>query len=170
MIWLWRQRHPMKRARKAAQGFTLIELMWVVVILGILASVVLAAMGNPVATTKETALASTLREFRSQLRLYTMQHGDTPPADGAAVASVLLHRTDDAGNVGTGTQYPLGPYLLSFPVNPFNGRSDVKVIPAGTPLTPDGTTGWLYQVEGGNFTFVANAPGTTPGGKAIASF
>jgi hypothetical protein len=111
----------------------------------------------------------TLREFRGQVRLYALQHGDALP-DAVSLSNVLLGRTDAAGNVGTTPEYKLGPYMMSFPVNPYNGRRDVKAVPAGVVVSPDNSTGWLYQVDGLNFTFVANSTGTDQAGKLIASY
>lgn len=151
------------------RGFTLVELMIVVIIVGVLAAIVMAFFGTPLAQAKETALSGGLRNFRTQLMTYRLQHNDNWP-DATLVSQQMLGQTDVAGNVGTGAAYPLGPYLQSFPQNPYNGRSDVKSVPAGSPLTPDDTTGWLYQVDGGRFSIAANSTQADSIGKLLVDY
>jgi general secretion pathway protein G len=131
-----------KTGRSATRGFTLLEIVMVVTILGALGGIVAASIGSPTEDNRETALSLTLREFRAQLGAYALQHRDVPP-DGARLMDVLLQKTDVAGQVGNGGHCELGPYLMALPQNPYSGRTDVKVVPAGEELRPDDTSGWL---------------------------
>lgn len=153
----------------AARGFTLVELMIVVIILGILAAILVAFFGTPLAQAKETALAGGLRNFRTQVMTYKAQHNDSLP-DAILLSQAMLGQTDVAGNIGTGSAYPLGPYLQSFPQNPYNGLSDVKSVSAGSPMTADNTTGWLYQIDGTNFRIVANTTQSDSVGRPLADY
>ncbi len=57
-------RGPVRRvARSCMQGFTLVEVLIVVVILGILASIVMAQVGNASGDAKKTAFVSSLKTF-----------------------------------------------------------------------------------------------------------
>ena len=115
-----------------SSGFTLVELMIVVIILGVLAAIVMAAFGTPLAQARETALAGGLRNFRTQLVAYKVQHNDSLP-DATLLSQAMMGQTDSSGNIGTGPSYPLGPYFQSFPINPYNGLSDVKSVSAIDP-------------------------------------
>lgn len=137
-------------------GFTLIELMIVVVLLGILAAIVLSMVQNYSRETRETALRCELRNLRSQIINYELNHNGNPPA-ADQLRDLMLNRTTSDGQIdGQGT---LGPYLLTFPSNPYNGRIDVKAVAIGGDLVADDSSGWLYGVDGSNFTIAANSSG-----------
>ncbi|MEE9370683.1 MAG: prepilin-type N-terminal cleavage/methylation domain-containing protein, partial [Sedimentisphaerales bacterium] len=61
---------------KAESGFTLVEILIVVVILGILAAIVIPQFTDASTQAKESALASDIQMMRSQLELYKIQHND----------------------------------------------------------------------------------------------
>ena len=64
---------------KAKRGFTLVEILIVVVILGILAAIVIPQFTEASTEAKVSRLASDLQTMRSQIELYKVQHSDTPP-------------------------------------------------------------------------------------------
>jgi len=70
-------------APSRARGFTLVEIMIVVVIIGILSALAMAALTR----TRERALASRitndLRQFRTAFASYSFQHNGWPPATSA---------------------------------------------------------------------------------------
>ena len=83
--------------RQIMQGFTLVELLIVVIILAILAAIVVPQFSSSTLDAKESALDSTLANFRSALDLYYQQHGSRYPGgfketDGTAT-------TTDAGRL-----------------------------------------------------------------------
>ncbi len=142
-------------------GFTLVELLIVVIILGILAAVVIPQFNTAAAESKEAALASNLATIRQAIELYKVQHADTFPS---SLVNQLTLQTDAAGNT-TGTKY--GPYIRNaFPANPINGSNAVKSA-ATMPATPSGTEGWAYATGTGEFR--ANVAGTGPSGTAYYS-
>lgn len=149
--------------------FSVIQFAVAVLILGMLCSMVVGSLKTPVAQARQSALASTLYDLRTQLTFYKLQHCDNPPA-GARLAQLLTGSTDAAGNVGSGPQYSAGPYFAAMPENPYNGRTDVKVLQAGVPLMPDGSTGWLYQVNGNRATIVANCRETDTAGRPLVNY
>ena len=65
--------HPSRRA------FTLIELLIVIVILGILATIVVPQFSNASINAKENTLKDELRYLRTQIVVYKAQHHDVPP-------------------------------------------------------------------------------------------
>ena len=123
-------------------GFTLVEILIVVIILGILAAIVIPQFTEASNDARASALASDLQTVRSQLELYKVQHLDTYPAK-ATVADQLTKRTNQAGTIGDDANtYPYGPYLQKFPTNPFvaTGGNEVDTTALG-----GGTKGWFFD-------------------------
>lgn len=156
----------MKKNRRA--GFTLIEVMIVVVILGILAGTVLPQFSASSSDAKQAALTQNLEQFRSQIGLYKFQHGGKTPGFGSTQTidfkNALLLSSDVKGVTGAPGTLPFGPYFQNrLPVNPYNGGRGIMIVPAPiTAATPnesamDGTDkiGWIYspsegQIRGNN--------------------
>jgi general secretion pathway protein G len=144
------------RPRQPQAGFTLVELLIVVIILGILAAVVIPQFNTAAAESKEAALASNLATIRQAVELYKVQHNDSFP--GSTIVTQLTTTTDASG--ASGSKY--GPYLRNaFPANPVDGSASVSVV-ATMPAAPDGTGGWIYAT--GNGEFRANVTGAGPSG------
>jgi prepilin-type N-terminal cleavage/methylation domain-containing protein len=70
----------MKRLHKNQKGFTLVELMVVVVIIGILVAIAIPIYSNVSANAKEKALAATARTLNGSWQMYQadVQTGDWP--------------------------------------------------------------------------------------------
>ncbi len=128
-------------------GFTLVEILIVVIILGILAAIVIPQFTEASNDARESALASDLQTLRSQIELYKVQHLEALP--GAGTASFLLAltgKTDVAGAVDATGAY--GPYLQKFPTNPFVNL-DTIVVESGTASLGGGDTGWHFDTSTG---------------------
>ena len=118
-------------------GFTLVEILIVVIILGILAAIVIPQFTSASQDARKNSLTSQLQTLRSQLELYKLQHLDQLPT--TLVGSTpdwtqLVNKTDNTGATGTSTAYPFGPYLQSAPTNPLNGASAMLVVTADQTL------------------------------------
>ncbi len=92
-------------------GFTLVEILIVVVILGILAAIVIPQFTQASTEARESSLASNLQTMRSQIELYKIQHSDVWPD----VTDLASFEADMCTQGADG----FGPYLLKLPVNPF---------------------------------------------------
>ena len=141
-------------------GFTLVEILIVVIILGILAAIVIPQFTEASNDARVSAMVSDLQTVRSQIELYKVQHLDCHPgtaADGtwtvAAFKTTLMGKTDSKGNIGTTAAFTLGPYLQKFPTNPFNNSDTVVDATAATdPNTQvDATNGWWFNHTTGSF-------------------
>ncbi|MGA2496117.1 MAG: type II secretion system protein [Tepidisphaeraceae bacterium] len=126
-------------------GFTLVEILIVVVILGILAAIVMPQFSNATTDTKKAALSDQLHNLRIQVQLYTLQHGDQSPNITGSSWDDLVAATTYQGN-------PRGPYLPSIPKNPLNSFSNVTVLESdpqwGDPVA--GTdVGFVYNPRSG---------------------
>jgi general secretion pathway protein G len=157
---------------KAKKGFTLVEILIVVVILGILAAIVIPQFTNASTEAKESSLVSNLQSIRSQVELFKIQHNDILPgeilnADGsitaatpATLVNAFCFKTDQYGNVGTTATHRFGPYMQKLPVNPFSNTPATTVtvadlsegpssIAIGTAKLATGgqASGWYFVVN-----------------------
>jgi general secretion pathway protein G len=131
-------------------GFTLFEILIVVIILGILAAIVIPQFTEASNDARESALASDLQTVRGQLELYKVQHLENYPAQATFVTQ-LTSRTLADGTVDAAG--PFGPYLQKFPTNPFAITNEDGVnFGVADPAPGDGTSGWYWNTNLGKFS------------------
>lgn len=165
----------MDRCRE--RGFTLLEMLIAVVILGILAMIIIPQFTASTDDAKVAAVKADLSAMRSAIEVYYQQHNGKYPGlvsiDGSTAGTA--DTCGKAGAVGDFAKQlvwfseingkaasdsadltaPLyGPYVKggSLPVNPFNNKSDVLCDDSATDLaerTADGTTGWKFFMKTG---------------------
>ncbi len=130
---------------RAKSGFTLVEILIVVVILGILAAIVIPQFTEASTEAKTSSLCTDLQTMRSQIELYKIQHNDQLPGAGtASFVLALTGQTDIAGAVGT----DYGPYLQKIPTNQFNDLDTVRLDGAAAGANTDG---WRFDTTTGAF-------------------
>ncbi len=91
--------HLRTNARRQ-RGFTLIEILIVVVILGILAAIVIPQFTNASQDAQVSAVKSQLQTIRSQIELYRVKNGSgnlTGASDAAALLTLLTTPDDNNG-------------------------------------------------------------------------
>jgi prepilin-type N-terminal cleavage/methylation domain-containing protein len=133
---------PRPQVRRA---FTLVEILIVVIILGILASIVIPHFANASDQAKRSSLVSTLQSLRSQVELYMLQHGDKAPVLAGSDWTPLTEQSTYAGKT-------LGPYLTFTPANPLNGFSDIATVTseqAGGDSVSGTNIGFVYNSNNG---------------------
>ena len=123
------------KTKTKKKGFTLVEILIVVVILGILAAIVIPQFGDASAQANESNLKTQLQTYRAQIQLYHIQHSNAYPGELGTEADFVADMTVAAGGYG--------PYFrpTQQPVNPFNGLSTIDV--DGT--LGGGSHGWYYD-------------------------
>ena len=153
----------MHRHVRVRRGFTLVEILIVVIILGILAAIVIPQFTNASQNARESSLQSTLQTLRSQIQLYKLQHGDTLP-------NLVTDWTPLTGPTSYGNPAQnYGPYMQAAPINPMNGNATVI---DGTVSTSSATaptvsaSGFVYDYNSGNGSGLIY--GTDNTGTAIA--
>jgi general secretion pathway protein G len=140
------KRQKVKRqGRRTKRGFTLVEILIVVVILGILAAIVIPQFTEASTEAKLSSLCTDLQTMRSQIELYKIQHNDALPGAGAAsFENALTAQTDIFGAAGT----DYGPYIQKIPTNQFN---DDDVVEKDGVSNGDGSAGWNFDTTTGAF-------------------
>jgi prepilin-type N-terminal cleavage/methylation domain-containing protein len=155
-------------------GFTLLEMLIAVVILGILAVIIIPQITVSADDARVSALKSNLSMARSAIEQYYQQHSNNYPGaiknDGSgAVGSVADAATAFADQLpkysqadgkassdsATLTAPIFGPYMKGgkLPANPFNNLTTVKCDITTTDInaarTADNTVGWQFIVKTG---------------------
>lgn len=131
-------------------GFTLIEILIVVAILGILAMVVVPRITLAMQDSKESAAARIQQIVQKQIILYKAEHGELSPhldetgsPDAANFVARLTGRTDSSGRLdSSGT---CGPYLTSWSANPLADPAGAEEVQFGVLRNGNGVTGWYFN-------------------------
>ena len=149
------------------KGFTLIEILIVVIILGILAAIVIPQFTNASKEAKQSSLVTMVQSLRSQIALFKLQHNDRLPGaatlvdsggtfsesvfwDQLTLFSTLAGGTAAAKNTGTGHVY--GPYMQSKPANPLVAAANASKVSDGVFSATAGAGagfGFFYDYNGG---------------------
>jgi general secretion pathway protein G len=145
---------------KAKSGFTLVEILIVVVILGILAAIVIPQFTEASSEAKMSSLCTDLQSVRSQIELYKIQHNDAMPGQsnlaiggthtgGAGFINALISYTDIDGETTTSDDpNGYGPYLQKIPTNQFNDKNTIQT----DNSAPGGNdSGWNFNTTTGAF-------------------
>lgn len=161
---------------RGRNGFTLVELLIVVIILAILAAIIVPQFTAATDDATQSAYDTNIANIRSAIDLYRQQHQEYPGAvisgggtcgSGAAVVGAvgeaaflaqLRNYTNAAGQACTGTDanFRYGPYLKDdLPINPLavtSPNNTVVVVTTGVlGLTSGSADGWRFDSVTGEF-------------------
>ena len=164
----------MLTAPEKNRGFSLVELVIVVVILGIIAAIAIPRVSSSSKTAGDSALRANLPTLRNAIDWYYAEHNNTFPGDVAAggafgaadsedaLVNQLTKFTSPAGIVSAtkDATHNLGPYLRgSFPGVPVGTNAKVAtvtVVTDGDPLTGDEATGTGWKYDSTTGQIIAN--------------
>ena len=165
---------------KNQKGFTLVEILIVVIILAILAAIVVPQFSGSTRDAQTSSLSTTLSNMRAAIDLYRQQHDEYPGAvtavptacagtagTGAADTATafmeqMAYYTNAAGQAcstqsdgADANAFPFGPYLKkdTLPANPITGIDTLNIVSAGD-LDMAGAAvaaGWKVDTETGKF-------------------
>lgn len=166
-------REKWERRAREKSGFTLIEILIVVILMGILATIIIPQISVSTEDAKINSLKTNLSNMRSAVELYYFQHNNKYPGmndiagaatavDGTATIAFgeqLTKYTDINGvvsNSKTGS-YIFGPYLsgATLPSNPYNNKFNAECDAGETDITVRDSTGatggWKFYTQTGIF-------------------
>lgn len=154
-------RYEMVRGRS---GFTLIEMLIVIIVLGILAMIIVPQITISTDDAKVSTLQSNVAGIRSAIEIYYVQHSNTYPGEkkndgtpspnatesATAFVEQLTRYTTASGSVANtkDSTAKYGPYIKigQLPTNPFDDGYDVQAdltTNITTPRTADGATAYM---------------------------
>lgn len=128
---------------KKRSGFTLIEVLIVVVIMAVLAATIIPQFTTSTKDAEDSQIDFNLHTLRSQIELYKVQHQGSYPAITNNLEALTVKTNADGTTTGTPT---IGPYLVEVPVNGRTGSATVSASTTGTEKTGGG---WLYDATTG---------------------
>lgn len=127
-------------------GFTLVEILIVVVILGILASIVIPQFSSASEEARANAMAKLLQSIRGQVEVYRVEHNSTYPTMDQMWDN-MVNKTDVDGTIAVDGEF--GPYFSRLPQNQYTNSTTVVAAGAGTV-----NDGWEYDEATGRVTAV----------------
>jgi general secretion pathway protein G len=104
-----------RRRRSNQDGFTLIEIMVVILILGLLATIVVQSLRGATDKAKRVKAQADIAEIKTGLDRYYLDAGSYPTGDQGLAA--LVSAPASGGNVPA--NYEAGGYLQSIPKDPW---------------------------------------------------
>lgn len=120
-------------------GFTLVEILIVVTILGILAAIVIPQFASAADESRQSSMEQTVHRIRQQIEIYAAQHGGDYPTSATTFVDQMTNPTDLHGTVGNvAGVHRFGPYIRDMPTNPYTGENTVGS--GGI-----GTSDWFYE-------------------------
>lgn len=140
-------------------GFTLLELLVVVIIIGVLAAIGLPNLLGNVGKAKETEAISRVKEYLTAQSTYRMERGEwTSDWDELGISSNSNNYTYELANVGSSSR------IIAIPKN-----EDIKAVAGGLGITPNQTliSGICKASKAGREFAVINEVNINMGSKQI---
>lgn len=142
------------------RGFSLLELMLVVVIIGLIAAIAIPRMSRGAAGATDASLSGSLAVMRDAVDRYAAEHGGAFPTAAAFTNQLTLYSSATGTTQATkDATFIYGPYTRVIPAVPVGARKGQS----GVAAADAATVGWLYNETAGtiqaNTTTEADAAG-----------
>jgi prepilin-type N-terminal cleavage/methylation domain-containing protein len=132
-------------AKKKQPGFTIVELLIVIVVIAILAAITIVAYNGIQDRANDTSVRADLASIMKSFKLYSVDAGRYPMTD-AELQTVLIKVSKNAYRTGAGVSYNLIPCVTS-------GGADVSIAAvskSGSQYYISSQTGSVKQYVGAN--------------------
>jgi len=172
----------MVSTRAVSKGFTLVEILVVVLLLAVIAAIVIPRFSNAAEMARSSTLADNLRAMRTQVSVYKAEHigvspgypeGDITKAATEAVFIAQMTMASDADGKTANPQtagYDFGPYISNLSANPVNGKSTIQIVGNGQPFPSeaDDSHGYVYQPS--TLMFKADSVGVDGNNRSYSDY
>ena len=133
------------------RGFTFVELMVAISIVGFLSSVVLTSVKSTRLLSRDSQRVQTLEQIKNALELYYHDNGVYPPGAFTYTLNLLTVKLDystDASYWGDLASYLVPKYIPQLPLDPLNNMSSICYLPWDIICSAGNTrNGYTYMVS-----------------------
>jgi general secretion pathway protein G len=109
--------------RNIKKGFTLVELLIVIIIIAVLAAIAIPKFSNSSQRSKESSLRANLKLVRNAIDLFRADTGAFPATMAGLTASTTAGLSAAAATCTIAATDWRGPYLQAVPVDPVSGTA-----------------------------------------------
>lgn len=154
------------------KAFTLVEVLIVVIILAILATIVIPQFSTASADSRVSNIKTNLQSIRGQIQTYKAEHADAYPTADFVTQMTLHSSVSGATSDVRDATYCFGAYLSGMPINPISNLRALRIVSGGatafSPPAADG--GWWYNTTTGEFRADLMDKWVTPDGIQYNTF
>lgn len=133
--------------RNEQRGFTIVELLVVIVVIGILAAITVVAYNGIQQRARDAQRLSDIKTITQALELYYLDKGEYPAGSGSTTINSSWSTTAD--NSWSNLEAALQPYISKLPTDPVNSK--------GTTTAHDPTQASNSSMRA--YSYYSNTPG-----------
>ncbi len=140
--------------RKSKSGFTIVELLIVIVIIAILAAITIVAYNGVQQRARDTQRKQDMALLYKALEMYYIDNGEFPASGGTTIATVINPAWSNSSDASWDTlATKLKPYVASLPKDPTNTTGQAA-------LGPGNTNAFNYSYYSGASSYCSTTPRT----------
>lgn len=122
------------RSTRSRRGFSLAELMVVIVILGLLATLVVTNAGKFLGSGQKATIKANITTIEGALDSYMIEHGGQWPD----TLEVLIQKDDSGNSYIKGSRVPVDPWKNEYLYEPPSGDQQARIYTLGKDGQPGG--------------------------------